>query len=214
MLQLSRYIHRNPIETQSPLVEDLAQSPWSSYPACIGQAKAEPWLECEYTYAVLGHRYKFKQYQRFVLGGNDEELMTFYSKGNTASVLGCPSFKAWVQTQYFTEVTRAAVIQQLQPELDITAIIAAVAAFYDCPISQLTEVNKGPTKGFEGRKVAMYFCQELLAANLRDIAKHFQLGHGGSVSFITHQIRQRQKSDKVFAQFLGEIFTFIMKQAA
>ena len=34
--QLSRYIHRNPIETTIPMVERLEEYPWSSYPAFAG----------------------------------------------------------------------------------------------------------------------------------------------------------------------------------
>ena len=36
-LYLSRYIQRNPIETQEPLVEQLEDYSWSSYPANIGK---------------------------------------------------------------------------------------------------------------------------------------------------------------------------------
>jgi putative transposase len=32
ILQVSRYIHRNPIAMKTPLVEDLVDYPWSSYP--------------------------------------------------------------------------------------------------------------------------------------------------------------------------------------
>ncbi len=39
LLQLSRYIHRNPIETKRPLVQQLDNYPWSSYPAYINKAK-------------------------------------------------------------------------------------------------------------------------------------------------------------------------------
>ncbi len=52
----------------------------------------------------------------------------------------------------------------------------------------------GPQKGNEARKLAMYLCQELSAAILRGIAEYFNLGHVGSVSFITHQAR-RMKSE-------------------
>jgi putative transposase len=35
-LQLSRYIHRNLIETATPMVERLKGYPWSSYSAYVG----------------------------------------------------------------------------------------------------------------------------------------------------------------------------------
>ena len=44
LLQLSSYIHRNPMECQRPLVNKLEDWPWSSYPAFIGKACAPNWL--------------------------------------------------------------------------------------------------------------------------------------------------------------------------
>ena len=38
LLQVTRYIHRNPIETKSPLVKSLEHYPWSSYLAYLGKA--------------------------------------------------------------------------------------------------------------------------------------------------------------------------------
>jgi putative transposase len=37
----------------TPLVEQLEDYPWSSYPAFIGKAKAVNWLTREYTYQLF-----------------------------------------------------------------------------------------------------------------------------------------------------------------
>lgn len=66
LLQLSRYIHHNPIDMKRPLVEDLADYPWSSYPSYIGKVPAPDWLVREYSYLLLGHTDKFKGYEQFV----------------------------------------------------------------------------------------------------------------------------------------------------
>ncbi|MCU7815442.1 MAG: transposase [Candidatus Thiodiazotropha sp. (ex Rostrolucina anterorostrata)] len=47
LLQLSRYIHRNPIEIHKSLVQQLDDYPWSSYPAYVGKAKPPDWLSRE-----------------------------------------------------------------------------------------------------------------------------------------------------------------------
>ncbi|NOU52150.1 hypothetical protein HG263_16600 [Pseudoalteromonas sp. JBTF-M23] len=212
LLQLSRYIHRNPIEMANPMVEDLAKYPWSSYPAYIGETEPQDWLTRDFTYDMLGHRYKYKQYKAYVLRGNDAEIADFYSKVKTAAVLSSDDFKHALKGSVLANASEKVVVKQLQPELTISDVVNAVARFYHCPISQITSVIKGPSKGFEGRKVAMYFCQELLDARLADMALFFGLGHGGSVSFITHQIRKRRNDDKQFAKRLSDIFEHIMKQ--
>ncbi len=43
-LQLTRYIHRNPIEVRVPRVRALEAYPWSSYPAYLNQVAAPTWL--------------------------------------------------------------------------------------------------------------------------------------------------------------------------
>jgi hypothetical protein len=87
LLSLSRYIHRNPIETQKPFVKQLEQYPSSSYPAYIGQVTPPPWLEQKQVYGLLGKRNRFQAYQRYVEQGIDEELTAFYGKKNIAAVL-------------------------------------------------------------------------------------------------------------------------------
>jgi hypothetical protein len=44
----------------------------------------------------------------------------------------------------------------------------------------------------------MYLCQALLAAaKLKEIADYFNLSHAGSVSFITHQMRQKKREKNI-----------------
>jgi putative transposase len=58
LLQLSHYIHRNPIETTIPMVERLEGYLWSSYPALVDLREPEGWLEREYTYQLLKQPHK------------------------------------------------------------------------------------------------------------------------------------------------------------
>jgi len=51
-----------------------------------------------------------------------------------------------------------------------------------------------------------------LDAKLIEIARYFNLSHGGSVSLITHQVRKKMVDDKGFAKELDVIFKSIMKQ--
>ncbi|KDC52233.1 transposase [Pseudoalteromonas fuliginea] len=213
LLQLSRYIHRNPIDMTMPLVDDLAHYSWSSYPAYIGKVKPPEWLTRDFTYQILGHRHKFKQYKAYVLRGSSDELTDFYDKGNIASVLGSDGFKRWLKNTQLINSPEPEVLQQLKPNITMNEVVMAVADYYACPLSKITSVLKGPSKGFEGRKVAMYFCQEVLAEKLSNIAEYFNLGHSGSVSFITHQIREKRREDKQFSKQLDAIFDSIMKQA-
>ena len=60
----------------------------------------------------------------------------------------------------------------------------------------MRKISRGPQTKNEARKVAIYLCQELSAAKLREIADYSNLNHAGSVSFITHQTRQKKREGK------------------
>jgi putative transposase len=138
LLSLSRYIHRNPIETQKPLVKQLAQYPWSSYPSYIGQEAPPPWLEQTQIFQLLGKRNRFQAYQSYVDLGIDEELTAFYGKKNIATVLGNKVFR----TQAYKK-NRATVPQRLKRRIlqrpTYKDVIAAAAKVYQ--VSQNTIIH-------------------------------------------------------------------------
>ena len=88
LLQLSRYIHRNPIDAKRPNVNPLVDYMWSSYSAYVNAVKAPHWLGGKTTYQMLGQRQRYSGYEAYVGHGVDDETGTFYSRGNIASVLG------------------------------------------------------------------------------------------------------------------------------
>jgi len=212
LLQLSRYIHRNPIDMKQPLVRNLQGYRWSSYPAYIAKAKSPDWLFRETTYQILGHKQQYKGYASYVLKGVDEETTQYYQRGNRAAILGNKDFKSWVYDELLPGLDAAKKAQVVQPDIPMETIVKGVASAWHTPAAQLTAVVKGPQKGNEARKVAMYLCQELADAKLKDIAEFFTLSHAGSVSFITHQIRKKKREDGVFLRRINETIRGIMKQ--
>ena len=80
-LQLSRYIQRNPID--AGLVDALEDYPWSSYPHYISKLPIPSWLYQHELYDQLENKTRYRaKYRAFVEMGVDEEIATFYGKGN------------------------------------------------------------------------------------------------------------------------------------
>jgi putative transposase len=75
--------------------------------------------------------------------------------------------------------------------------------YYSTNAGEIKKITRGPQQGNEGRKLAMYLCQELTCEKLREIADYFNLHHGGSVSFINHQIRKLKREDKLLQRNVG-----------
>jgi len=88
LLQLSRYIHRNPIETKQPIVKKLEYYQWSSYPAYINHVRDPEWLKRDTSYGMLGNHQHYKGYKAFVESGNDSKFDTFYIKKTLKPILG------------------------------------------------------------------------------------------------------------------------------
>ena len=78
---------------KSPLVANLANYKWSSYPAYISLVEPVSWLERGKTYAMLGHVVRFEGYANYVSAGIDEQTAAFYRKGNITSLIGDKEFR-------------------------------------------------------------------------------------------------------------------------
>ncbi len=87
LLQVSRYIHRNPIETRNPQVDDLDSHTWSSYTAYINSEPTPFWLQRDAVYGELGSRKRYQAYRKYVEQGNNREITQFMVKKE--------SFRLW-----------------------------------------------------------------------------------------------------------------------
>ncbi|MFV1985190.1 MAG: transposase [Thiohalomonadales bacterium] len=214
LLQLSRYIHRNPIELKQPLVKKLEQYRWSSYPAYINKDKTPHWLHRDTLYEMLGQRQKYQGYEIYVMQGNDTDIKKFYSRTNIPGAMGQSSFIEWLQDEIIPEVDDKTLVNTvLQHKLTIKEIIQYVALYYKLETKQLTTVVKGPGKGLLARKIAMYLCQQLGGYQLTDIMESFELSNRGSVSFITSQIRRNCGENRKLEKEINDIKSYIIKNA-
>ena len=92
LLHVSRYIHRNPIETSTPMVDDLAKYKWSSYSSFIKRGATPKWLVRDFIFSLQGKKRQYAAYKQFVEYENNEEISAFYSSKKLLSVLGCDNF--------------------------------------------------------------------------------------------------------------------------
>jgi REP element-mobilizing transposase RayT len=208
LLPLSRYIHRNPIETRQPMVKKLERHRWSSYPTYVGRKTAAKWLSCNRIYRALGKRARVEGYKSYVEMGIDEEIQTFYHKGNVSSVLGGKAFRAEVIKRNQVPITDKQ-IAKVKERPSIDKIIEVVANIYHVETTALITKQTGRQQKNTARKVAMYLSQQLCDYRLQVIADTFGVGHVGSISNAIHDIRQEEKSDKGLARKLKQIITMI-----
>jgi len=168
LLQVSRYIHRNPVELNTPLVKRIEDYPWSSFSAFINQSKAPDWLNRDSVYGELGVRAKYRAYKAYVELDNNEEISRFYGLKHTPSIMGEKVFKEYVYAQAKT-LGREIDKKGLKQPVNLRTIVEHVAAAYQISVKEICVAKRGSGVDNTPRWVAMKLCQEVGGAKLTEI---------------------------------------------
>ncbi|MCP4237823.1 MAG: hypothetical protein GY770_30355 [Aestuariibacter sp.] len=203
-LQLSRYIHRNPLDAR--MVEQLEDYRWSSYPCYVNKQSAPDWLYRTEIYQQLGVKSRYRdRYRAFVEMGVDKEIATFYRKGNQRAYLGSEKFRDWVNQQYRSEdpeIDQTA-LKQFRP--DIKQISETVAQYFQVSPESIQTSKRGRVEENIPRWLVMYLAQEICGLKLREIADFLQLRRTGSIPVTISKLKQRITSDAKLARIVGNI---------
>jgi putative transposase len=206
LLQLSRYIHRNPIENHRPEVQRLADYPWSSYPAYIGETAPPDWLTQEDIYGELGAaRYK-AAYRNYVDQAIDEETSHFYQKKRLPAIWGDRGFAECAYANansWDKEVTKKGAVEVIPMEV----IVSRVAQFFDCSEQSIYQSRRGRGSRNIPRWIAMKLCQDYSGQTLPAIAKLFGVGNYCTVSQTIARLRHLITDDRRVRDQINTIST-------
>ncbi len=193
-LQLSRYIHRNPLEAK--MVNHLVDYPWSSYSYYISNQKPPEWLYQGEVFDQLHANTNLQEkYLAFVELGVDEEIARFYGKGNIMPYLGSDSFRDWAYAQRDTEEAALSKqeIQLFRPSID--EIVNQVAKTFHVSDDSILRGQQRRGKNNLPRWVAMYLSQEIGSKKLTVIANAFGLKRTGSIPTTVKKLRVLLEDD-------------------
>jgi len=195
LLQVSRYIHQNPIELKKPLVKELENYPWSSYAAYVNKGEIFEWLNRDTVFGELGGARKYSAYKTFVEQGSDNEIARFYQLKNTPSILGDKYFKEFAYRQARSldgEIDK----KGLKYPMPLSQIIEKVASYYGVSVDTVSRAKRGQGTKNVARWIAMKLCQQVGGAKLIDIAKEFHVGHYSTVSQTIGRLNRLIQEDK------------------
>jgi len=157
-LQLSRYIHRNPLE--AGMVEKSEDYPWSSYRYYISKVKPPAWLYPQEVLEQLHTKQKIQdKYKSYVELGIDEELRQFYGRGNIMPYLGSEAFCSWAYSRKATDEEEVTGQEKYQFRPDMDEIIERVVKTFGVSHYSILLSERG--KRNIPRWVAMYLSQEV-----------------------------------------------------
>ncbi|WP_454064059.1 transposase [Candidatus Nitrospira salsa] len=186
--QLSRYIHRNPLEAGR--VKRLDQYRWSSYLAYIGTHTRPPWLTCAYILKSLSSRRPIEAYKAFVAEGIDDEILEFYAKSKQPPVLGSDAFKQTLKLRN-KKVIDVPDLREARVKPTVTRIIEVVGQRLNVNPKSIRTLKRGRTSNNPARGLAMYLCQREADMRLGEIAQRFGLKHYASASSSIRQFETR-----------------------
>jgi len=194
LANLTRYIHRNPVETKTPLVKRLEHYRWSSYVAYLNKTSAPDWLYREETYEMLGYRQRYKGYRAFVESGVDEEIATLYGKKTLPAILGSKQYKEEIYAEVNNQEAEIRLKKQETDRPATQQIVQAVAKIMDVNEQAIYFGTRGSPQ--IARWMAMRICQIVGGMALNEIAKAFHITHPSGVSHQIAKIRRLQMEDK------------------
>ena len=194
LLQLSRYIHRNPIETNTPLVKRLERYKWSSYPSYVGKADSGITLNKDLIHEMVGARNRSVAYRQYVELGIDQEMRKFYGKKALPSVLGDNSFIKQVWRKIYKQKSK--VKTTTLQTIPMNDIVEAVCHISGKSKSEIVKRQSGRQQRNIPRKLAMYLCQTVSDASLEQIKEYFGVGHVGTVSHAIQEVKSLLEEDK------------------
>jgi putative transposase len=162
-LELSRYIHLNPV--RAGLVGDPSRYAWSSYSVYIGIVKGWEWLEKGFILNQISSEERKAQrgYEKYVKEGLRQRMEHPLEKVVGSTILGSERFIEWVRGRWVGKE-------------GINRDIPALRRLVQWP--DLSTILKEAEKIFgngtaESRRVALYLSHRLSGASLREIGKFF-----------------------------------------
>lgn len=179
LLEVSRYIHRNPVETVKPIVKELESYRWSSYPAYRNQVVTPEWLYKESVFSELGSVQATASYKRFVEAGVEEETAKFYAKNQWPVVRGSKKFP---EKAYAHSNSNGRGVRRERKEIEAHVILSAVARQFECDERELLTVKRGIGVDNTARAMAIKLCQEYASMKLLAIGELFGIGSESEVT--------------------------------
>lgn len=193
-----RYIHLNPVEAK--MVDDPGHYPWSSHPHYLRPRGAPRWLALREVLSGYGSGGDFHE---FVLSGNEEILLKYYSGKRRSPVLGGDNFISWVRGGGFFASGEHVGYEAGVLRPGVLLVLKAVGKAYGVSEGEIFHRRRGERN--EARQVAMYMLRELCGKSLKEIAEVFSLGSYGSVGGACSIIERRMKLDRALRRRIEQI---------
>jgi putative transposase len=214
-LRLTRYIHRNPIETRRFLQATqeegcaaLSEYAWSSHGGYSGLTEPEPfidyrWLELMGCRTLGGNR---RRYKRYIEGFHGEDELLGAAMGASRYAIGDERFVETTEDEVRSVMRGRAVDGDIvwpeRKKLEPEVVIRAVADAFGVPADLLAK--HGGRSGLS-KMVAVELCSQMTGLTNRALAPLFGYRDGGGVGKLRQRLAARLQEEPAVAAQLERI---------
>jgi REP element-mobilizing transposase RayT len=209
LLEVMRYIHRNPLN--AGLIQQLDEYPWSSHAGYVSSAKQWNWLERETLLTMLTvKKSRRKQaYLDFVTQDEPEEITAFYAMKKLASLLGGEGFKDWVRNRFIDPEMQREVPEAQRLARTPQDAIEQVCLYFDLEEARLQESRRGVEN--LPRNIAIYLARSTSRMTLSEIGAEFGMPNYSTVSSAAERIKRRMVKDARLRQDVEKLKRLLAK---
>lgn len=212
LLELLRYIHRNPVRAR--ICKSADEYPWSSHHGYISKAKKWEWLHKKLLLDMFFEQpgKAKKAYIDFVQDEDSLEVTDFFSKKNLASVFGSSEFLEWVKGKFYEKKQHDEVPESRRLAPTVTDIKKAVCQLYKADKKDLEQAKRGQVN--EPRNLAIYLARKHSGLRLSEIGLEFGLEKYSSVSSVVIRTEKLLSQNKKLRKRLEKIRSLMRKSQA
>ncbi len=194
LIQLSFYIHRNPV--RAGLVDRLVDYRWSSYPAYAYGRSQPSWLNTDFLLSQFNVKDKRKAYREKVQEYAKEEKC-IWGDVRHGLILGTDEFIKRIKSTYLKGEPHKEIPQQRMflKSYDLTTLLSKVVEILKCDIEAFRKGLRVKDSEKERRDLLIYLLWELGQYKNFEIGKPFGLGYS-SVSRRVSIVRSKMEKNK------------------
>jgi putative transposase len=184
-LELSRYIHLNPVKAH--MVRDPLLYPWSSFKDYAGERKGWDWVKTEWILGQINGNEKRarKGYRKFIGEALGRPVKDPLEQVVSSAILGSEEFVDWVREKW---------VEKRAYHRDIPSL-RQLSKWPELSLIQKEAEGLFGKKGDESRRVALYLSHRLSGRSLGEIGRHFGGIGPSAVSQNTWRLEERLKGD-------------------
>jgi REP element-mobilizing transposase RayT len=184
LMQLSCYIHRNPLKAGA--VDRLAQYRWSSYPVYAYGKKGPQWLSTELILSQFGKNNRYRRYREKVQGYAKEEKRLLEDLRH-GMILGSKKFVDKIRITYIPDAPHQEIPQQksMFKEFTPASFLDEAAKLLGCDIRRFQQASRVSSSDKVDRDTLVYALWKTGMLTNDKIGDIF----GVSSSSISHSVR-------------------------